>query len=87
MAKKQYSPADYRAILERNAQFDHNSRVVLNLRRSREAGLARQKTVEEIAADMEAARGTPPTLVRHESGSVHVASLVNGQPYRCPECQ
>lgn len=50
MAKKQYTPAEYRAILERNAQFDHNSRVVLGVLRRREAGLTRQRTVEEIAA-------------------------------------
>ena len=50
MKTRTYTPAEQRAILEERAKYDHNARVVLGIRRSREAGLTRQMTTEEIAA-------------------------------------
>ena len=50
MNTRTHTPAEQRATLEQQAKHDHNARVVLGIRRSREAGLTRQMTTEEIAA-------------------------------------
>jgi hypothetical protein len=52
MSKTKRTPtaADHRAAIERAAQTDGNYRVLLNRMRSREAGLTRQMTTQEIAA-------------------------------------
>lgn len=80
------APKQWRAVLERNAAFDHTSAVVLNLLRRREAGRSRQRTTAEIMADYAAAQAKPPEIVRHASGRTHVATLSDGRPYRCREC-
>lgn len=43
----------YMEILEQQAKFDGNARVVLALMKRRAAGQSRQKTTAEIMADMQ----------------------------------
>lgn len=83
MARKTDTRTDRQILEDLAARNLGNARAVLFIKQQREAGITRQKTTDEIRADM---LRTQAALVRHPNGASHAPTLSGGRDFPCRLC-